>query len=47
MDKKIKLIITEDAVEFSQENIKTLQNFNISAAFCSKDGNELCDRIKQ
>ena len=46
MDNRIKLIITEDAVEFSQENIKILQNFNISAAFCSKDGNELCDRIK-
>lgn len=46
MDNNIKLIITEDAVEFSQENIKILQNFNISAAFCSKDGNELCDRIK-
>ncbi len=46
MENRIKLIITEDAVEFSQENIKILQNFNISAAFCSKDGNELCDRIK-
>lgn len=45
MDNKIKLIITEDAVDFSQENIKIFQNFNISPAFCSKDGNELCDRI--
>ncbi len=47
MTSKIKLIITEDAVEFSQENLKLFQNFNISAAFCSKDGEELCDRIKQ
>lgn len=46
MDNKIKLIITEDAVEFSKESIKIFQNFNISAAFCSKDGDELCDRIK-
>lgn len=45
MDSKIKLIITEDAVEFTQENMKVLQSFNISAAFCNKDGDELCDRI--
>ncbi len=46
MDNAIKLIITEDAVEFSQENMKILQSFNISSAFCSKDGEELCDRIR-
>ena len=45
MNKSIKIIITEDAAEFSQESNLTLQNFNISAAFCSKDGEELCDRI--
>ena len=47
MDNNIKLIITEDAAEFSQENLKMLQTFNISAAFCSKDGDELCNRIRQ
>ncbi|MEE0913839.1 MAG: sporulation transcription factor Spo0A [Ruminococcus sp.] len=47
MDNNIKLIITEDAAEFSQENLKMLQSFNISAAFCSKDGDELCNRIRQ
>lgn len=45
MDNKLKLIITEDAVEFSQENIDILQSFNISATFCNKDGDELCKRI--
>ncbi len=47
MDNSIKLIITEDASEFSQENLKILQNFNISASFCVKDGEELCSRIRQ
>lgn len=46
MDNKIKLIITEDALDFSQENIKILQSFNISPVFCNKDGDELCDRIR-
>lgn len=45
MDNKLKLIITEDAVEFSQENIDILQSFNISATFCNKDGDELSKRI--
>lgn len=45
MDKSIKLIITEESTEFSQENLKILQNFNISVAFCSKDGETLCSRI--
>lgn len=47
MDNSIKLIITEDASEFSQENLKILQNFNISASFCVKDGEELCSRIRR
>ncbi|HCI59964.1 MAG TPA: sporulation transcription factor Spo0A [Ruminococcus sp.] len=47
MDNNIKLIITDDATEFSQENLKVLQNFNISASFCAKDGDELLNRIKQ
>lgn len=46
MDNKIKLIITEDATEFTQESLKILQNFNIYPAFCVKDGEELCNRIK-
>ena len=47
MDNNIKLIITDDAAEFSQENLKVLQDFNISASFCAKDGDELLNRIKQ
>ena len=47
MDNKIKLIITEDATEFTQESLKILQSFNIFTAFCVKDGEELCNRIKQ
>lgn len=47
MDHNIKLIITEEASEFSQENLKVLQDFNISASFCAKDGDELLSRIKQ
>lgn len=47
MDNKLKLIITEDATEFSQESLKTLQDYNISVTFCNNDGNELCDKIIQ
>lgn len=47
MDHNIKLIITEDTNEFTQEDLKILQNFNISTSFCVKDGEELCNRIKQ
>ncbi len=47
MDNSIKLIITEDAAEFEADSLKIFQNFNISAAFCSKDGEELCTRIRQ
>lgn len=47
MDNIIKLIITEESGEISQENLKILQNFNISVLFCSKDGDELLSRIKQ
>ncbi len=45
MDNKLKLIVTEDATEFSQENIKVLQDYNISVSFCNNDGNELCNKI--
>lgn len=41
MEKAIKIIITEDASEFSQESNAIMENYNISPAFCSKDGEEL------
>lgn len=47
MDNSIKMIITEDAAEFNRENLEKFQNFNISVAFCAKDGEELCSRIEQ
>lgn len=46
MEKAIKLIITEEATEFSQESNATMENYNITPAFCSKDGEELLNRIK-
>ena len=46
MDNSFKLIITEEAVEFSQESLQIFQDFNICTAFCVKDGEELCSRIK-
>ena len=45
MDNSIKLIVTEDAAEFDAKNLEIFQKFNISVAFCSKDGEELCTRI--
>jgi two-component system response regulator (stage 0 sporulation protein A) len=45
MDKKLKLIITEEQAEFSQENMQVLQDYNIQTIFCSKDGDELCCKI--
>ena len=45
MDNKIKLIITEDAVEFSQTNLNVLQSFNISPIFCQRDGEALREKI--
>ncbi len=47
MDNKIKIIITEDASDFTQENMQVLQDYNISAIFCGKDGEELCSKIVQ
>lgn len=47
MDNNIKLIVTENASDFAEESLKILQDFNISAAFCAKDGDELVSRIKQ
>lgn len=45
MENKLKLIITDNAEDFSQENMKILQDFNISVFFCKNDGNELCEKI--
>ncbi len=46
MDNSYKLIITEEAVDFSQESLQIFQDFNICTAFCVKDGEELCSRIR-
>lgn len=47
MEKAIKLIITEEATEFSQESNATMENYNITPAFCSKDGEELWTALRQ
>lgn len=46
MDNRIKVIITEDAVEFSQNDINVLQSFNILPIFCQRDGESLCEKIR-
>lgn len=46
MSNNVKLIITEDVTEFSEEQLSTFQEFGISVIFCSKDGEELCEKIK-
>lgn len=45
MDNRIKLIITEDAVEYSQNDIKVLESNNILPIFCQRDGEVLCEKI--
>lgn len=45
MDNKLKIIITEDQVEFSQNDIKILQNYNFSVIFCQRDGELLLEKI--
>ena len=45
MDNSLKVIITEEATDFSSDNLKKFQNCNISAAFCDKDGETLCGKI--
>ena len=45
MANSIKLIITEDAADFSPEALKLFQDFNILPTFCGKDGEELFGRI--
>ena len=46
MDNRTKMIITEDAAEFLQPDMKVFQDFNLSVEFCVKDGEELCGRIR-
>lgn len=47
MDNKLKLIITDDAKEFSIESINILKGLNIEPIFCSKDGEDLLNKITQ
>ena len=47
MDSNIKMMMTENAADFDRQTLEIFQKFNISVAFCSKDGNELCNRILQ
>ena len=46
MDNSQKMIITEEAADFSSENLKRFQDCNISTVFCTKDGEELFSRIR-
>ena len=46
MDNSQKVIITEEAADFSSESLKRFQDCNISTVFCAKDGEELCSRIR-
>lgn len=45
MDNRIKLIITEDAVEYSQNDLNVLESNNILPVFCQRDGEALCEKI--
>ena len=47
MDNNIKMMMTENAADFDRQTLEIFQKFNISVAFCSKDGDELCSRILQ
>lgn len=46
MDTSIKMIITEDVTEFTPEQLKIFQKFNISVSYCAKDGEELMNRVQ-
>lgn len=46
MEKKIKLLITEDSAEFSREHTKSFGDFGINASFCEKDGLTVLERIE-
>lgn len=45
MNEPIKLLITEDKSSFSEDEIKIFESYNISPAFCSRDGEELLLKI--
>lgn len=45
MDNKLKLITTESTTDYSQENIKIMQDFGINVTFSRNDGAELCEKI--
>lgn len=47
MNNKIKLIVTDDASEFTQENLNILQSKNISVIFCAKDGEDCAIKLKE
>ena len=46
MNNSIKMILTEEVTDFSQDAQKVFQNFNILTTFCAKDGEELLSRIR-
>ncbi len=46
MDNAIKLIITEEATQFSKDSMKILEKYNIEPVFCNKDGEELILTIR-
>ena len=45
MDNTIKMMMTENAADYDRQTLDIFQKFDISVAFCSKDGEELCNRI--
>ncbi len=46
MNKKIKLLITEDISQFTRENLDIIERNNIEPNFCVKDGEELILKIR-
>lgn len=47
MNNKIKLIVTDDASEFTQENLNILQSKNISVIFCEKTEKNCAIKLKE
>ncbi len=46
MNNEIKLLITEEATEYSADTQNTLNSYNMSTYFCSRDGEELLNKIQ-
>lgn len=46
MDSIIKLLITEEASEFTKENLKEFENAGFAPVFCPRDGEEVVRQIK-